>query len=62
MLEPYIPQERIIPSLVQEKLPAPSQTWINFAVLVKVRSIAPAAIACMEVKHGAFPDVDKKPN
>ncbi len=62
MLQPYIPQQRIIPLLVQEQLPVPPQPRVHLAMLVEIWSVAPAAIACVQVENIAFADVDEKAN
>lgn len=58
-MEPNVPEQGIVPPLVQEQLPIPSQTRIDLAVLVKVRGKSPAACMTVEIKDCALSDVNE---
>lgn len=58
-MQPHIPQQGIVPALVQKQLPVPSQTRIDLSVLVKVRRKRPAACMTVEIEYGALADVDE---
>ena len=62
MLQPNIPQQGIIPLLIQEKLPAAPQARIDLPMLVEIGSVAPASITSVEVQHVAFADIDEQAN
>ena len=60
MLQPHIPQQRVVPFLVQKQLSIPSQARVDLAMFVKVRGMGPAAVSVVEIKDGAFADVDEE--
>ena len=60
MTQPHIPQQPIIPLLMQEKLPVAPQPGVNLTVFVKIRYVRPGAIAVVEVEDGTFADVDEE--
>lgn len=44
MLQPHVPQQSIVAPLVEEQLPAMFQARVEFAVLVQIRGVVPAAV------------------
>ena len=60
MLQPHVPKQGVVSLLVQKQLPVSSEAWVDFAVLVEIGGVGPAAIAVMEVEDGAFADVDEE--
>ena len=60
MLQPDIPEQSIIPFLIQDQLSIPSHSWIDLSVLVEIRGIGPGAVAGMEIKNSALADVDEE--
>lgn len=59
MVEPDVPQQSVVPPLVQEQLPITSQTGIDLPMLVEIRGKRPAARVTVEIKYGALSDVDE---
>lgn len=49
MLQPYVPEERIVSSLIEEQLSGASQSRVYFSMPVKVWSMCPAAISAMQI-------------
>ena len=60
MLQPHIPQQGIVPLLIQVQLTIPPQARVDFSMLVEVGRIAPAAVACVQVEDVALADVDEE--
>ena len=60
MLQPHIPQERIIPFLIQKQLAAPPESRIDLAVLVQIGRVRPGTVAGVEVEDGTFADIDEE--
>ena len=60
MLQPDIPEQSIIPFLIQNQLSIPSHSWIDLSVLVEIRGIGPGAVAGMQIKNGALADVNEE--
>ena len=60
MLQPDIPEQGIVSLLIQVQLAIPPQARVDFAMLVEVGRIAPAAVACVQVEDVAFADVDEE--
>ena len=60
MLQPDIPEQSIIPFLIQDQLSVPSHAWIDLSVLVEIRGIGPGAVAGMQIENSALADVDKE--
>lgn len=60
VLQPHVPQQRIVPFLIQKKLTTPPEPGIDLAVLVQIGRVGPGSIAGVEVKDGAFADVDEE--
>lgn len=55
--QPNLPQQRIIPLLVQEELVVTAQRRVDFAVLVEVRRDVPGPVVEIEEENHAFADV-----
>ena len=62
MRQPHIPQQPIVSFLVEDQLAVPAEARIHFAMPVEVRCEVPGAVAVVEVKDGAFADVDEETN
>ena len=60
MIQPHIPQQPIIPLLMQKQLPVTPQPRVDLTVLVQIRHVRPGAIAVVEIDDGAFADVDEQ--
>ena len=60
VLQPHIPQQCVIPFLVQEQLSIPPQPGVDLAVLVEVGGVGPAAVLVVQVEDGALADVDEE--
>lgn len=60
MLQPHVPQQSVVPLLVEEQLPAVPQARIDLAVLVEVRGVRPSAFPSVKVEDHAFADVDEE--
>lgn len=58
-MEPNVPQQGIVPTLVQKQLPVASQSRIDLAVLVEIRRKSPAACMTVEIEYSALSDVDE---
>jgi hypothetical protein len=55
--EPNLPQQRIIPLLVEEKLVVTTQRGVDFAVLVEIRGHVPGTVVEIEKENHAFADM-----
>lgn len=62
MLQPHVPQQRIVPFLIQKELAAPPEPGIDLAVFVQIGRVGPGAVAGVKVEDGAFADVDEEAN
>jgi hypothetical protein len=62
MLQPRIPEQRIIPLLMQMQLSPMSQSRIHLAIPVNIRGDHPAARRVMQVIDRAFSNIDKQAN
>lgn len=60
MRQPHIPQQSVIPLLVEDQLAVTSQAGVDFTVSVEVRSKVPRAVVVVEVEDGTFADVDEE--
>ena len=60
MLQPDIPEQSIIPFLIQDQLSIPPHSRIDLSVLVEVRGIGPGAVAGMQIENGALADIDEE--
>lgn len=60
MLKPHIPQQSIVPALIKKQLSIVPQARINFAVLVEVGRIMPAAIRIMNEQDVASFDTNEQ--
>ena len=60
MLQPHLTQQRIVATLVEHKLPAPSKTRVNLSMLVEVGGMRPGAVAVVQVQDTTFAKADKK--
>ena len=60
MRQPHIPQQSVIPLLVEDQLTVTSQAGVHLAVSVEVRGKVPRAVVVMEVEDGTFADVDEE--
>lgn len=60
--QPHIPQQSVVSLLVEDQLAVPAEARIHFAMPVEVRCEVPGAVAVVEVKDGAFADVDEETN
>jgi hypothetical protein len=59
-LQPDLPQQRIIPPLIQEKLVVPAQRRVYFTVLVEIRRDSPGPVVKVEEQNHAFADVNEE--
>lgn len=60
MSQPQIPQERIIPLLVQEQLPAVAQVHVHLAVLVDIGRVGEGARLPVHHEDDAAADVEEE--
>lgn len=60
--QPHLPQQRIVPLLIQEQLVMASERWVHLTVLIEVRSDGPGAMLVVEEEHHAFSNVDEETN
>jgi hypothetical protein len=61
-LEPYFPQQCIVPPLVEEQLVMASQRWIYLTVLVQVRRDGPGTVVEVEEEDHTLADVYEESN
>lgn len=59
-LEPNLPQQRIVPPLIEKKLVVPTQRRVHFAVLVEIRCDGPGTVVEVEEQDHAFADVNEE--
>jgi hypothetical protein len=59
-LEPHLPQQRIVPLLVQEKLVMTAQSGVDFTMLVEIRRNMPRAVIKVKEENHAFADMDEE--
>ncbi len=58
-MKPHVPEQSIIPSLIQEQLAISPQTWVDLSVLVQIRSKRPATSVAVKIEYSALPNVDE---
>jgi hypothetical protein len=58
--KPNFPEQRIIPSLIQEQLVMAAQRGVDFTMFVEIRSDGPGAVVEIEEEDHAFADVDEE--
>ena len=61
-LKPHLPQQGIVPLLVEEELMVASERGIDFAVLVEVWCDGPGTMGAVEEENHAFTDVYEDAN
>ena len=62
MIQPHIPQQNIIPLLIQIQLVMPPQRRINLAMLIQIRREKPTAVCAIEEQNHALAHVDEESN
>lgn len=63
MVQPHLPNQHIIPLLIQEQLMVPPQRRIHFAMLIQIRRRKPAPIgacAAVQEQHHALAHVEEE--
>ena len=60
MIQPHIPQQNIIPLLIQKQLVMPPQRGINLAMLIQIRREKPTAVCAIKEQNHALAHVDEK--
>jgi hypothetical protein len=60
MIQPHIPQQNIIPLLIQKQLVMPPQSRINLAMLIQIRREIPTAVCTIEEQNHALAYVDEE--
>lgn len=59
MVEPHIPQQTIVPLLIEEQATVVAEPDVRFTMDVEVRSLLPRAVPVVQEEHGAFADADE---
>jgi hypothetical protein len=59
-LQPHLPQQRIVPLLVEEELVVASQRRIHLTMFIEVRGDVPGAVVEVEEENHAFADVQEE--
>ena len=60
VLQPDGTKESVVALLVEKELPVSAQARVDFAVLVEVGRVRPAAIVAVQIENGAFANVDEE--
>lgn len=59
VVEPHIPQQTIVPLLIEEQATVMAEPDIRFTVDVEVRRLLPRAVAVVQEEHSAFADANE---
>lgn len=60
MTQPHIPEQGIVPLLIQEQLASVPQPLIRLTILIRVRCWTPGAALAVQVEDVAFADGDEE--
>ena len=58
--KPYLPQQRIIPLLIQKQLMMSPKRRVDFTMPIKIRSYGPGTVVKIQEENHAFPDMDEE--
>ena len=59
MVQPHIPQQPVIPLLVEEQATVVAEPNVRFAVDVEIGCLLPHAVLVVLEENGAFADADE---